>query len=79
MIKIQIKKTWLDLVLFEYEKENNTIKETLSEAVRKGANLEGANLAGAYLECANLAGAKLKDAYLAGANLEGAYLAGANL
>ena len=46
MIKIQIKSTWGE-VLFEYEKENNTLKETLEEAVKHGANLTRANLDGA--------------------------------
>lgn len=38
MNKIQIKSIW-DTVIFEYEKENNTIKDTLEEAVRQGAYL----------------------------------------
>ena len=46
MIKIQIKSIWGD-ILFEYEKENNTIKDTLEEAVKQGASLYGANLDGA--------------------------------
>ena len=65
-IKIQIKSVFGD-VLFEYEKENNTIKDTLEEAVIQGANLRGANLGGAYLGDANL-----RDANLGGANLGGA-------
>ena len=52
MIKIQIKSVFGE-VLFEYEKENNTIKDTLIEAVKRGANLGDANLGGA-----NLGGAK---------------------
>lgn len=48
MIKIQIKSIWGE-VLFEYEKENNTLKDTLKEAVKQGANLYGANLDGANL------------------------------
>ena len=60
-IKIDIKSVFGN-VLFSFEKENNTIKDTLVEA-----NLEDANLEGAYLEGANLEGA-----YLEGANLEGA-------
>lgn len=68
MIKIQIQSIW-GAILFEYEKENNTMKETLMEAVRKranlrDANLRGANLSGAYLSGANLSGANLSDAYL---------------
>ena len=47
-VKIEIKSIF-DSVLFEYSKENNTIKDTVEEAVRRGANLRGANLGGAYL------------------------------
>ena len=43
MIKIQIKSIWGG-VIFEYEKENNTLKNTLEEAVKQGANLDRANL-----------------------------------
>ena len=83
MIKIQIKSIWGE-VLFEYEKENNTILQTLIAAIKEGANLEGAYFYGANLEGANLKGAYLKGAnlygaYLKGANLEGAYFYGANL
>ena len=46
MIKIQIKSIWGE-VLFEYEKENNTLKDTLEEAVKQGASLNGASLYGA--------------------------------
>ena len=86
--KIEIKSIW-GSVLFSYEKEDNTIKDTLEEAVRSGANLRGAylggaNLRGAYLRGANLGGANLGGAnlggaYLGDANLGGAYLRGANL
>ena len=78
MIKIQIKSIWGE-VLFEYEKENNTIKDTLEEAVKQGANLDGANLIRANLDGANLTGANLDGANLTGANLYGANLDGANL
>lgn len=83
MIKIQIKSIWGG-VLFEYEKENNTLKGTLIEAIKKGANLRSAylrsaDLSGAYLSGANLCGADLSGAYLCGANLSGAYLCGAYL
>ena len=50
-IKIQIKSIF-GSVLFEYSKENNTIKDTLCEA-----NLRGANLCEADLCEANLRGA----------------------
>ena len=57
-IKIEIKNRWTGKVLFEYEKVNNTIKETVVEAVKKGADLRGADLSGADLSGADLRGAK---------------------
>ena len=45
-IKIQIKSIWGEL-LFEYEKENNTTKDTLIKAVKERADLREANLRGA--------------------------------
>lgn len=47
-IKIDIKSIFGD-VLFSFEKENNTIKDTLEEANLRGANLEGTNLINVYL------------------------------
>ena len=44
--KIEIKSIFGDLI-FEFEKENNTIKDTLLEAIKHNANLYGANLYGA--------------------------------
>ena len=79
MLKIQIKNRWTGSILFEYEKENNTIKETLVEAAKKGAYLQGAYLQDADLQGAYLRGADLRGAYLQGANLRGAYLQGAYL
>jgi hypothetical protein len=61
---IQIK-TIFGKLLFEFEKENNSIKDTLIEGVKTGAYLAGADLAGADLRGADLAGA-----YLAGADGE---------
>ena len=88
MIKIQIKSIWGE-VLFEYEKEHNTIKDTLIEAIKKSANLRSADLSGAdlsgadlrsaYLSGADLSGANLRSADLSGADLSGAYLSGADL
>jgi hypothetical protein len=77
-IKIQIKSVFGD-VLFEYEKENNTIKDTVEEAVRQKASLDGASLNGASLDGASLDGASLDGASLYGASLDGANLYGANL
>jgi len=81
-VKIEIKNRWTGSVLFEYEKENNTIKETLEKAVEeradlRGAYLRGADLSGAYLSGAYLSGADLRGAYLRGAYLRGADLSGA--
>ena len=83
MTKIEIKTIWGE-VIFTYEKDNNTVKDTVVEAVKHGANLYGANLYGANLYGANLrgaylGGAYLRGAYLGGADLRGAYLGGANL
>jgi len=78
-IKLQIKNRWTGSLIFEYEKEDNTIKDTLLEAIKSGANLGGADLGGADLGGANLGGANLGGANLGGANLGGAYLRGANL
>ena len=93
MIKIEIKSIF-GKVLFEYEKENNTLKDTLIKAVNEGLNLidayligadlrgaylRGADLRGAYLEGADLICADLRGADLRGAYLEGAYLEGADL
>ena len=71
--KIQIKTTFGSL-LFEFEKEDNSVKDTLVEAVKQGAYLGGADLRGA-----DLGGAYLGGAYLGGADLRGADLRGANL
>ncbi len=43
-IKLQIKNRFTDSILFEYEIENNTIKETLVNAVKSNAYLVGADL-----------------------------------
>jgi hypothetical protein len=83
-IKIEIKNRFTGKVLFEYEKENNTIKDTLLKAIQQDADLRCAYLQGADLRCADLQGADLRCAYLQGADLrdadlQGAYLQGADL
>jgi len=83
-LKIEIKNRFTGKVLFEYENENNTIKDTLVKAVERdaylrGAYLQDAYLQGAYLRGAYLQGAYLQGAYLQGADLRGAYLQGADL
>ena len=79
MIKIEIKNRWTGSILFEYESEDNTVKKTVEEAVKRGADLRGADLRGANLGDAYLGGANLRGANLGGANLRGANLGGANL
>ena len=76
--KIEIKSVFGHL-LFEFEKENNSVKETLLKAIKSGANLIGANLSCANLSGANLIGANLIGANLSNANLSNANLSGANL
>ena len=78
-IKIEIKNRWTGSILFEYLSENNTIKKTVSEAIKSEANLRRANLRGANLRRANLCGADLYGADLRGADLCGADLCGADL
>ena len=92
-IRIDIKSIFGN-VLFSFEKENNTIKDTLVEANLNGANLReadlcetdlrgadlrGVDLAGADLRDADLRDAELKKADLRGADLKGADLRGADL
>lgn len=77
-MNIQIKNT-LGKVLFEYDIENNSVKKTLEEAVRRDINLEHANLIGADLEGANLSKARLSFAHLSKANLQHAILVHADL
>ena len=76
-------------ILFEYSTDNNSLKKTIEEAIKKDVNLSGAYLSGADLSCADLRGANLRGADLRGAdlmyadlsraNLRGANLRGANL
>jgi uncharacterized protein YjbI with pentapeptide repeats len=78
MIKIQIKSIF-GSVLFEYEKEKNTVKDTLIEAVNKKADLSSADLKSANLSHANLSSADLKSADLRYADLKSANLSYADL
>ncbi len=78
-VKIEIK-SWINgSVLFEFEKENNTLPDTIREANLREANLRGADLYGADLRGADLYGADLREANLYGADLRGADLREANL
>lgn len=71
-------------ILFEHTKENNTIKDTVAQAIKnnislQGAFLRGADLRGMDLHGVNLAGVILCGADLRGADLRGAYLHSADL
>ena len=59
--KIQINSIAGNL-LFEFETENNTVAKTVTEAVKKFANLSSANLRSADLRSANLRFADLRSA-----------------
>jgi len=52
-----------------FKSEQTTVKESLIEAVARGADLGGANLRGADLRDADLGGADLRDANLGGARV----------
>ena len=82
-IKIDIKSTFGN-VLFSFEKDDNTIKDTLVEAYLilpnlRGADLRGADLRGADLRGADLRGANLKGVDLSDADLSDADFVGSNL
>ena len=71
---------WSDSeVIFELDKENNTIKDTVEEAVRQGFSLRFAGLFETDLRNADLRGADLSEADLVGADLRGTDLRGTNI
>ena len=76
--KIQIKSVFGD-ILFEYEKEGNTIAKTLLEAIKNNADLRNANLSSADLRYADLSNANLRNANLSSADLRYADLSYADL
>jgi hypothetical protein len=76
---IEIKNKYTNDVIFSHDCEDNTIKKTVENAVKKGANLSYANLSMANLGYANLSGANLSCANLSMANLGCANLRRANL
>jgi len=77
--KIEIKHWITGSILFEFEKEDNSLLKTLKEAICKKSDLQGADLQGADLQGADLQGADLQGADLQGADLQGADLQGADL
>ena len=54
MLKIQIKNRFTGVIIFEYSKENNTIAETVKEALSKKVVLRYADLRSADLRSADL-------------------------
>lgn len=66
-------------VIFEFSKENNSLKETLEEALRRKVKLTKANLAGEDLSGISFAYADLTDANFFHANLSGTSFFKANL
>lgn len=77
-MKIQIKSVSNEL-LFEFEKSNNTIKDTLLEAIKQGTNLSNAYLRNADLSTVDLSNVDLSNANLSNAYLRNTYLCNANL
>ena len=85
-VKIQIKNRFTGSIIFEFDKENNTISETvkqyIKEEIEKGksyADLRSADLSAADLRSANLGSADLSAANLSSANLSSANLSSADL
>ena len=68
-MKIEIKHLYSGEVLFSHECEDNTIKVTVREAVKVGANLRKADLSGVDLSEANLSKADLIGVNLSGVDL----------
>ena len=76
-------------LIFDYDKPDATLVETLAQAVESGTslnsallpyvNISGSSLSNVDLQYADLKGANLTDADLRGANLANADLRGANL
>ena len=86
MIKKIIKNRITGKIIFEFSKENNTIKDTVQEYIKKEleseksyADLRYADLSSANLSSANLSSADLRYADLRYANLRYADLSYANL
>ena len=79
MNKIIIRNRFDGSVIFEHECENNTIKITVEQALRKEVSLYSADLRSADLSSADLRSADLSSADLRSANLSSADLYSADL
>ena len=87
-IKIEIKHYLTGKILFELEKENNTLVDTIREASLLtdlygadllGTDLSGSDLSGAILRGSNLHRANLRGSDLSGSDLRGSDLSGSDL
>lgn len=78
-MKIEIKNRIDGSVIFSHEREGNSIKITVIEAINAGVDMYSADLRGADLRGANLCSVNLSDADMRNANLSGADLCCANL
>ena len=76
---IEIKNWQTNDVIFSYDCEDNTIKKTVEEAVKRGVNLSYANLNGAKLSYADLSHTDLRNTNLREANLRCADIRFTNL
>ena len=81
MEKIEIKNRFTGKIIFEFSKENNTIKDTVKEYIKKelesgksSADLSSADLRSADLSDADLSSADLRSANLHYANLDKRYI-----
>jgi len=82
-MNIQIKHYVDGSILFEYDKEDNTISETLREAARQGISLRGAELSFYNIDCVGLHDVDLRKAQfelsrIYNTNFYGTDLRGAN-
>ena len=78
-VKIEIENRWSGDIIFELSTEDNTILNTLKEAIKSGVNLRNADLSDANLSGANFSGADLSNTNLSGADLSGVNLSDVNL
>jgi hypothetical protein len=78
-IKISIKNRFTGSIIFEYEKDDNTVRDTILEALKNKADLSSADLRSADLRYADLRYADLRYADLRSADLRSADLRSANL
>ena len=91
MIKIEIKNRFTGKIIFEYEKENNTISETIKEFIKKeiesgksncdlsNSNLRNCDLSNCDLRNCNLSNCDLSNSNLRNCDLSNCDLRNSNL